>query len=875
MRASPSRWTTVLLLTPLLGALSSTSGCFDPSFDNPTQPPRPGGPGGGSPPDLGSSESTLAIECGALPDPPAGQRCAATPAKNGKKGVLLRGAVLLPDRVLHGGEVLVDEQGKIACAACDCHSDGALAALAADSARITCRDGVISPGLINSHDHLAFTKAEPGTHPTHRYDHRHEWRLGVSGDPNRPAINVPGGANTAAMQWGELRQVMAGTTSLVGSNQVKGLLRNIDNDSQEGLGQKPVEYETFPLGDSSGTRLAKGCGYPSLPSPAKLASVDSYAPHIAEGINDEARNELLCLSSNAFWGQSIVDRRTAMIHGVGVTVQDARLLAARKAAVIWSPRSNVSLYGNTAPAPMLDRAGVLLALGTDWTASGSMNMLRELACAADLNQNQFGRYFSSEALWRMATLNGALATATADVIGQLVEGYVADVSIFIGQPKAGRRDHAAVVRAGVEDVALVLRGGRPLYGDAAVLESLGADDGGMCEALDVCGVRKRACVQRETGKKLADLETSAGKPLYTLFACGTPPKEPTCVPSRTGEFSGVPTGEDADGDGIPSGVDNCPTIFNPVRPLDHGRQPDSDGDGVGDACDPCPLARNAKDATTCSRPDPADEDGDGIPNATDNCPQAANPDQRDADLDGQGDLCDACPQSANPMAAACPFTVKELRDPARGMRPPEGTHVKIRDLLVLGLRTKKGFGFHARDLSGGSDFAGILVFLGGSAPPKATDGTPLQVGHIVSVTGTFTVFTQQDELDDVTEVKITGMDPTAVQPIDIATRELLPGQGSPAERLENLLVRVRNVTMRAQVDPAKDDDLYITDDMTELCAGPTAPCTRMGDYLLDGDVRDGKPAFTRDAKLSAVQGIVSGFSNLYTLEPRETADIVP
>lgn len=876
MRASPSRplqKTARILFTAPLGIpalllITSLYSCSDkpdaPDADVPaadmrvSTPPDAGGPG------------TVVIECGALPDPPAGQRCLATPAMAGKKGLLLRGAVLLPDRVLRGGELLIDEQGKIACAACDCHSDRAVATLAAESAQITCRDGVISPGLINAHDHITFTKAEPGTHATNRYDHRHEWRLGVSGDPKRPPINVSGGANTSAIQWGELRQVMGGTTTLVGSGQAKGLLRNIDTDSQEGLGQKPVLYDTFPLGDSNGTRISQGCGYPNLPNPVQLAMVDAYTPHIAEGINDEAHNELLCLSSSAFWGRSIVDQRTSLIHGIGLTVTDARLIAARRAAVIWSPRSNVSLYGNTAQAPMLDRAGALIALGTDWTASGSIHMLRELSCAADLNATQFGGYFSSEALWRMATLNGALATATADAIGQLLPEHVADVAIFIG--RTGRRDHEAVVRAGVEDVALVLRGGRALYGDASVLEQLGGDDAGLCEALDVCSVKKRVCAQRETGKKLAELEMAAGKPLYTLFACGVPPKEPSCVPARAGEYSGLATAEDPDGDGLPTGRDNCPRVFNPVRPMDHGRQPDTDGDGVGDACDPCPLA---PDTVMCSRPDPADEDGDGAPNTADNCPQTPNADQRDADMDGQGDVCDACPASPNPMAAACPFTIKELRDPALGMRPPQGTHVTVKNLLVLGLRTKKGFGFHARDLDGGYNYAGIMVFLGGMAPPKATDGTPLQVGHIVTVTGTFTVFTQQDELDDVTEVKITGMDAAAVKPIDIATHDLLPGQTSPAERLENLFVRVRGVIQRGQVDPMKDDDFYVTDDPGEPCMSASAPCTRVGDFLLDGDVRDGKPAFTKDARLSSIQGIVSGFSYLYTLEPRDPTDIMP
>ena len=51
-------------------------------------------------------------------------------------------------------------------------------------------------------------------------------------------------------------------------------------------------------------------------------------------------------------------------------------------SLIWSPRSNVALYGDTAPVTLYDRMGVNIGLGTDWLISGSMNMLRELACAA-------------------------------------------------------------------------------------------------------------------------------------------------------------------------------------------------------------------------------------------------------------------------------------------------------------------------------------------------------------------------------------------------------------------------------------------------------------------------------------------------------------
>ncbi len=71
---------------------------------------------------------------------------------------------------------------------------------------------------------------------------------------------------------------------------------------------------------------------------------------------------------------------------------------------------------------------------------------------------------------------------------------------------------------------------------------------------------------------------------------------------------------DQDGDGVPDGEDNCPTVAN-------ADQSDVDGDGLGDACDP-------------------DIDGDTVPNESDNCPYVANPDQTDLDGDGLGEPCD-------------------------------------------------------------------------------------------------------------------------------------------------------------------------------------------------------------------------------------------
>ncbi|HVR96477.1 MAG TPA: amidohydrolase family protein [Thermoanaerobaculia bacterium] len=495
--------------------------------------------------------------------------------------LLLRGNVLAPDQVLMGGEVLVSPEGTILAVGCDTSQVAAGLGLT----EVTCPRGVISPGLINSHDHLWFDQNPPGIWGTERYDHRNQWRKGLDGHTQIPAPRAPTDLQVA---WAELRQLLSGTTSIAGSGGYRGLLRNLDvAQLQEGLGVAgAVQYNTFPLGDTAGQRVPSGCDYPHIDGPEVLQNL-AYLPHLAEGVAVTARNEFLCLSGQQAGGSDLLAANSNFIHMLGTLAPDADALAKAGASVVWSPRSNIALYGNTVSPRLLATLGVNVSLSTDWTPSGSHNLLRELRCAADFNAVYLDGFFSTRDLWHMVTGAPADAFRLPHRIGRLAAGLVADIAVYDGAAVAD--PYGAVLGADAGKVALVLRGGAPLYGDTSLLASLpGADTG--CEPLpqSVCGTPKTVCLEKDTGLDYAQL-AQANATFYGLVFCGPPPGEPTCVPSRPGEYSGRPGPGDGDGDGIADGADNCPRVFNPIRPLDNGAQADWNGDGIGDVCDPCPL----------------------------------------------------------------------------------------------------------------------------------------------------------------------------------------------------------------------------------------------------------------------------------------------
>ena len=97
---------------------------------------------------------------------------------------------------------------------------------------ITCPTASISPGLINTHDHITFTQNSPYTDTGERYEHRQQWRKGLDGHTEDP---VAGRRERAIRsRWGELRFLMGGATSIVGSGGQAGLLRNLDKRDAAG-----------------------------------------------------------------------------------------------------------------------------------------------------------------------------------------------------------------------------------------------------------------------------------------------------------------------------------------------------------------------------------------------------------------------------------------------------------------------------------------------------------------------------------------------------------------------------------------------------------------------------------------------------------------
>ena len=753
-----------------------------------------------------------------------------TPSSGDGDLVALSGVVLTPDGAEAGLLVYSRSDGLILCAGEDCDATGA---------DVLCTEGVISPGLINAHDHMQYNILAPWQHEG-LFSDRYDWRSDGDYWDYRTAYDEvmdAGELDCEVMKWAELRQLVGGTTSAVGSyggDCMHVLIRNLDEDEYiSGLDDYDVVYSAATVTD----RYDDGDGEYYA---AELASgdIDAVLNHVGEGVGGSVHDEIDWMLQIGMSGPGQV-----YVHTTDASVDQLATMSMTGTSILWSPRSNLDLYAGTTPADVAMRLGVPVAIGTDWTWSGSHNITEELVCAMDWLGSRDADV-SDVHLWRMVTSLAAEATGSDDQIGALEPGLRADVAVFSWSDEPYR----AIIEAGPEDVRLVLVNGEALYGtDDLALPLAAASE--WCEAVEPCGGEARSlCVQAaETGD---DAETAAliegllssaleavsmpedlayAGELLGLWACEDP--RPSCDIS-------APTDGDADGDGIADGDDLCADAYDP----DQG---DFDRDGVGDVCDPCPL----NPVSDSCRHDSDDIDGDGVRAEDDNCALIYNPDLSDADDDGIGDACDLCPDYAS-ADGACPLTIPDLRDPTSASHPDEGAAVLLSDVIVTAVAD--GSGFYVQDTDA-TEYGGLYVYDRG-----ANDVEP---GQIVSIAGTYVEYYGLTELSDVT-VEVTGL-ATIPTPITVAACDIGTG-ASLAETYEAMLVTVASVTV-------SDENPDGSSDYGEF---EVEGCLRVDDLVWVGDSDAWEALRVEDLALDSLTGVLNySFSN-HKLSPRDEDDVV-
>src|SRR5262249_27810794 len=120
--------------------------------------------------------------------------------------------------------------------------------------------------------------------------------------------------------------------------------------------------------------------------------------HVAEGTDAYAEEQFTFLES-----RGLLNPKGVLVHGIPLTASDFAAMAAAGTALVWSPRSNLELYGATTNVNAALAAGVETALAPDWALTGSSNMLDELKVASRWNRDHLSGRLSDRDLVEMAT----------------------------------------------------------------------------------------------------------------------------------------------------------------------------------------------------------------------------------------------------------------------------------------------------------------------------------------------------------------------------------------------------------------------------------------------------------------------------------------
>ena len=433
--------------------------------------------------------------------------------------LLLKGNLVTPDGVIRGGWLDI-ANGRIQ------HIEREKPDLPGSQVLET--SDLVFPGFIDLHNHPSFN-IFPRWTPPHKFPNRYAWRdwsvYKQELESKARALQADPANFCDIDEYAEVKALIGGTTSIIGlgSNHLPGEA-SASPDCLRGLVRNLDHYTGFYGHALDHERIANSIGILPRDMDANTAALrkqqiadgtlDLLAIHIAEGLPTDAESaqELDMLEAHG-----LLTAHTALIHSVGLSPSQLARVHRAGASIVWSPRSNFELYGQTANVAAAFREGVTISLAPDWSPTGSDNMWEEIQYAYQVNASDLNVLFTGRQLLEMASSVPARVARIDDKVGSIAPGMLADFFLIKPPAELDTNVFDAMLTQKITAIDLVVIDGVPIYGDPAMLKSMSI----ATEPLHLCGTEKAlnsaalpngpfAAVEARLSAKMKNLGTELG-----------------------------------------------------------------------------------------------------------------------------------------------------------------------------------------------------------------------------------------------------------------------------------------------------------------------------------------------------------------------------
>ena len=397
------------------------------------------------------------------------------------KAFLLKGRVVTMDgetNVINNGNVMIRD-GKITGVWAS--NSNPPAGVDFSDVPIVETDGTIYPGLIDLHNHVHYNHIplwDFNVHLTESqqseeggYTNRYQWGNNYDYGPSITWMKTNIQSNyrwdmaSEQMKYAEVQAVSGGVTAMQGSP-------STGTQAWDSILSRNVELYNF---GQDGMETCSVCGAAEesysgshLISKSEAGTLNAWFVHLAEGVDSSSKAEF-----DALWDKGLIMEETVVIHGTALDSSQFSKMASVGSNLVWSPLSNLLLYGDTTDVVAADQAGVSISISPDWGPSGSKNNLHELKVADMWNSNNLEGYFSNYELVEMVTSNPADATGWTPFVGRVKADLFADLVVIDTFHEDPYRN---LIEAVDTDVALTIVQGKAVFGDVDLMQQLQGDD---------------------------------------------------------------------------------------------------------------------------------------------------------------------------------------------------------------------------------------------------------------------------------------------------------------------------------------------------------------------------------------------------------------